>query len=731
MKKQQIILLIIICSLISTLSYQAIASPMEEGFPHFPSSSPSRQTVGSGAAEWETVDTFEVHPDSGRWTESANVGWDSSVISDECLNLTDTGDASLDYISYSRDLRSLDDTITLRFKYAINGTASDSNNFMIFSLDTEAGYGFQFRTDTLDNSSYSPIKLRYYDVDGVLQSKVCTGTEHTHIDTWYRLRMDYDLLRSRFRCRLYFDNGSRVLDYDWYDISSETPRMFEGTTVSVQMRVASKESGLTQSVYISYVQAPFKEREWVQDTIPTDGDWLEDRWDIAYAQDDISEYSKWNYTVPYLDSASISIKLEWENASALITPTDTMQSIVALHAVDALNGTHYEIVRAYMGTDRSAAAVWSNRIFVYNADSSKSYTYAHHWSTGTSLPDCRMYCSFEIQEDRSVIDLKVRFFYDITNDSAYCDFVIEEDVDDWVDNPSQEFVIHVSHRMSFTGNTEGKIVVEKFDPLSHDRFAEVHKGLPEAKEGIQGGAWDPLAELQKGIADAFNKILGPLFQGLYDFVDGLEGLLSSVWDSIANVVTEIQGLAADIASDIWAGIGDALDFITDAIGVIVDEFFAWLWGVAAEMAEFFFDVLELLLPLLLDLAEYVWDIVATVVFFIWDALGLPDLLAIVEVLLTGFIQFVNGIPIFITDMAAAIQALFTLVPVIGLVIFFGFPLAQRDIGGYFEAMLTYMGFDITFGLEVFGNGIYIPAVAVWLVVSLATVLSGTTYAGFF
>ncbi|MFX1286865.1 MAG: hypothetical protein ACFFB5_24745, partial [Promethearchaeota archaeon] len=120
------------------------------------------------------------------------------------------------------------------------------------------------------------------------------------------------------------------------------------------------------------------------------------------------------------------------------------------------------------------------------------------------------------------------------------------------------------------------------------------------------------------------------------------------------------------------------------------------------------------------------------VFWLWDQLSLPDLLAIIDVLLTGFVQLVTNLPQGITDIASIIKAFFALIIYIGIIGFFIVPcLAAPTVGEWVEKVFQAMNFDITFGLEILGTGMRVPAVIPWMVCVVYYVLTDTIFAGFF
>ena len=266
------------------------------------SSVASPNSIGRAASEEKNVDSFSVHP-ANRWTV-ANVGY-TAAINDGLLNMSDVGDSSSDYYVVSRDLRDLSGTVEIRFKYSSNSTGTATANYAeIYLYDGTATNSFLLKIQKLRDGLAGDTILYYYDVDASYQSLFLPTAEDLIEDTWYIIRMDYDLLESDFRIRVFSDVGVEVFDYVWQDIGTTRPAIFSDSSLLVRLKAGCYYPAQSQFVYFDYVNAPFKEREWTNTDVPGDGDWITNGKFLSYIQDDINDASDWQLTVPYLDQVS-------------------------------------------------------------------------------------------------------------------------------------------------------------------------------------------------------------------------------------------------------------------------------------------------------------------------------------------------------------------------------------------------------------------------------------------
>ena len=570
--------------------------------------------------------------------------------------------------------------------------------------------------------------LQYIDIESISNTLVLSESEELRNNTWYVLRLDYDLLESELRIRCKYDNGTEVFDYYWYHIGTSRLLLFERETLKIQVQGNSYTSGCVLKHYIDYVEAPFKEREWTQTDTPSDSDYLEDRWDFSLTQDNIDETSAWQLVVPYLDGVTGGLTLEFEDPSALANG-DVIQVGMIVYGVDVDDGGKHDLgfVALAYGKDLGGTL----RVFYYLYIDG-SLLVSMKW-TSTNFPKCTF--AYGLSENRDVFSIRSRLWKDRDSDT-YSDYHGTMDVDNQVTVPSQEFVLEAAHMADYTGNTNATTSIDNFDFLRRESVRDVVFS-PAEKDKIagEGGANDPLSIL-------FQTLGQFIVTGLSPFITALDTILTTVIDvSLGLIETAIGVVVTTLTTVIDVSLGlieDAVGFVETAIDTLTGVI-DFIWGVietiVPDMIDAFLDIvgdfvdaaIEFLGTIITTLLELGWALW----YGLFEAVGLEGIFEIGDFLFTGFLQFITGIPIFLADLVSAIEVLFFLASLSGLIIFFGFPLAQGDIGGYFSAMIDYMSVDILFGFKPAGFVPDIPAVAVWLVISIATVFSGTIYVGFF
>ena len=238
------------------------------------------------AAEEKNIDSFNVHP-ANRYTET-NEGM-AVTVDNGRLKVTDTGDGSVDYYTIERDIRDLSGTVEIRFLLEHNTASPDSNDRMFFMLRGDATANSMYFDVRSIGTSGSDSKLVYYDTGAGTETLDFPSSEDLQVDTWYRLRIDYDVLESSIRWRCYYQNDSKVFDYDWFDVGSDFPEFFTNTELQIVIKTSHKTNTKILTSYIDYITAPFKERTWVQTDIPTDPQYLLDSVYAAQVEDNVAE----------------------------------------------------------------------------------------------------------------------------------------------------------------------------------------------------------------------------------------------------------------------------------------------------------------------------------------------------------------------------------------------------------------------------------------------------------
>ena len=633
------------------------------------------------AAEETNIDSFDVHP-ANRWVvDDDDADIDSVSISNGKLKVVDAGDGTGDYYQIGRDLRDLNGRVTIRFHVSATGSTPYWRDRLMIEMNDDAvdGNYIVFILKSITSSSCN-VELLYSDSGGT-ESINLAGAEDAAVNEWLLLVMDYSLLKSEFRWRLYYENGSKIFDYDWYDVAAGVPLLFSMNTLRLNLEFQSYTSGSTLTYRVDYIEAGFKEREWESIDTPTDPEWNADNWNFVSMEDNLDDTSTWSLTVPELDSVSGSM-VSWMDTYGQLALAEYTQSNLTIYAVDADDGDLHELLEISMV--RVDTGVYASAVFIY-LDNVEIDTQA----IGTTDP--RVVFTVALEDNRDVMNVRIRTYIDHQDTSSpqFYDLVGSVKVSDVATDPSNEFVIRFQHDCDFDGDLEYQWLLEDFSLLQRDIFSDI------------GGFVDDLVGLGQDVVSGGVDLLATLFRWLGD-------LLGTVFKSVGEILEDAIGL-------VETAVEDLISYIED-IGSDVIEY---LISVASDVVEAIFDALAVL-----------WDSVTAAIFALWDAVNMPDFLAWIDWGLTGLLQAVDGGLQWVQDVTSHFQTLWGYLSLFGLIAIFGLPLIiGGSIGGYLETMFKIMGFDVSFGL--FSSILpRIPLIVVWLVVLQVDILDGTALGGF-
>lgn len=654
------------------------------------------------ASEDENIDNMLVNP-KNRWSVG-NVGF-TETMTQGSLKASDTGDGSIDYYKISRSLRDVEGQIKFRFKLTIDNDASIGDQFAFvigafpsslfkinFFPEIDGGYGW-VSVGYDGYSAYQSERINDSIVDGL----------------WYIMKIKYHLLESEYEWILYHDNGSRIWKRDWKEIANDEPKAFAvDTGIWVQFATYSYTNSLTIASYLSYVKAPFKEREWTQDDSPSDGDWLEDYFDLAHVQDDLTDNSSWIITVPYMDAISGYLNINATNGGNLDV-TDIGYMGICLWAVDANDGDLHMVHYVLISLERDATGVRSG-IIIFE-DGSIIYTDSYYGASN----DPRAHFSLVLHEERSISSFKVRFWPD-QDGTEYNDYLAEVAISDCASDPSQEFVIMIVYQFDITGDTEWNCVLEDFS------FTKqwILTGIVWAIFGTPFAGLLFLADLFIALllwlGGIFAVVATPIVEKIVDLVPWLgdiiiavQNIAGAIWEDFTDVLTSINGFL----DDMW-GVFENLvtNLVTGIWSWFVDNIGTWLEP-----------IIDYLLNLLGDLAI----LVIGVIFWIWNfggapGDGLPNILSWLELLLDYSIAFVQWAYDTANDLLTLMWDMSWMIPVIwwAWAVLVQFGRASHDpLEGFANFMGAYFAEILPF--DFLGFHIYIPqglVFTLWLILLL-------------
>lgn len=594
---------------------------------------------GVQASEAENIDSMDVFP-SNRWTITNN-GFDRAVIDDGLLNMTDIGDGSVDGYRLERNLRDLDGIIEFRFKHT--GGDGDSDGRMELRLvDTAISTAYiRFLYFRVGNTPATTV-LDFKDSAAVSKSKTLSADESVYPDIWYTVRIDFDIPRSNYRTRMYFDNGSKVFDYSIHDIHTDRPVFFASSSIQLYFNVQSDTNNEYYEYLLDYFKAPFKEREWTQIDTPGDAQYVHDGWDLCNAIDDVDDTSGWSLTVPSLDAVSGEMVLSFDTWANLDT-SDYGWMKFSVYGVDADDGglhlLYYIRLRIQtdaLDIDKAECAIFFGSTLVKSI------------FVGASTNPAIQF-QISLKEDRSVISLKAKYFVDSTDIDMYEFITAENDVSDEVTDPSNEFLLRTEYDVDFTGDVNFIALVSDFEVIERDIWSDVGSFLDDLI-GLGQDAFDGGAAL---FSIVFRWLADTLLFGFQLIVDGLQLAFETALGAVETAIGAMQ-TALDTAI---GAVQTAVEAVTTAIGLLAEEIMTALVGaiddiiagiliLAEDFAELLFAVIDFLLDLILDIVDELWGIFVGMIFFAWNfggnpGDGLPDVLALGSGLLAYFIELID------------------------------------------------------------------------------------------
>ena len=620
---------------------------------------------------------------------------DTLSISDGSLYFADIGDNTDDFYRMLRDLRDLEGTIEVRYKVSSNGSAGSYRNNIWFFLDDDYDNEHTFQLLHYFSNTTSYAEYIYFDVDGAI--KTYYGHD-LYIDEWLTIKIEYSLLTSDYRIRGYFDNGTKIMDYEWHDMATTSPGLFEKRTVNFRIDMRSYTDGQKSEIWIDYVNAPFKEREWNQYDTPSDADWLYDNYDGYVIQDNIDDSSGWELVIPRLDAFAGTYWVYCDNQDSM-DATDNMDAYIYLYAVDADDGDLHQAL--------GFSAQWDPNnnylTWYYYVD---GVTKAGYSVSIVGESEGEIDFTFALTEDRSKATLKATHSVDGANDRTV---YFEVDISDVATDPSQEFVLRHVIDADFDGDVYHEGQFKQISITQRDIFQDIGSWLGGLVDGGLTFINDIFAIIFRWLGQVFTDLIAWLGTVIEDALDALEVALEAAIGLVETAITTMQ-----------TALESAIGLVEDA----VDGLITFIQEVGADVIEYLIDVAGDVLDAMFAALELLVDALADVVFAIWDATINIDVLAIID-------EGLSTVGDMLTKAPAWVLWGINMFNTVGFAYFFILPVFQgANIEGFIDHMISNMSFDVTFGFSFAGFGLKIPAFAVWIYFMLLGLLAGTVFAGF-
>lgn len=694
-----------------------VASNVEGGTSDIPPSQPPRASIN---AEQDNVDSWNVHPGSGRWTEVFTEIAGEPSITEGLLNITATGTGSGRSERWERGLRKLDGKITIRFKFT-SETGASSDDRVVFSLSsTTATFGSLFRIDTASSGIFT-TKLIAED------TLTLTGSERVRSGIWYKLEIKYDQLESELNWKLVFDNGTGVFDHNILDVTAQRPEFFTGESTFFLMDISSLGSNIDIEFLMDFINAPFKENEWVQTDVPGDADYLQDSWHIGFTQDDIDDSSTWELVVPFLDSVSGIMSID-SNAIGSMAAGDVAQFDFFVYGVDVDDGDKHLVLNVRLALLNTGTA--TSEVFVF--DGNGVIDSIQLLGSATAWP--RASFSISVQKDRSRMDVKVRGWPAGSTTGTFKDMAASVNVADFTDSDgAQEFVLETFYQFDFDSNIEMTSIFEDFGFTERDIFADIVNAVVEPignfLQQLFVAAFRFLATIFTIVGDlitlAFDIIIAALEVALVAALGLIETAIGTL-ETALEVALGLVEVAIEALEPFLTVISDAVDALWTLFIATLDDIVTALIALASDFTDFFFDVLELLIPLIITfLGTILGSIVgflADLLFLLWDALGLPNLLALLDLTVTHSVNFISELVAALTDVVQFLIDISWIALVVWWAICVPVAFARANfepLAGLGNAVQVY--FQNSTPISILGFQLYVPQgliATVWLIVLL-------------
>lgn len=642
---------------------------------------------------------------------------------------------------------------------------------------------------TTSEKAYFTVEL--LDLDGDIAYSAISENYTDISDLWIRGKIQYDVLRSRLIVTINVDNLTRIDKWtfpgDFTEVSGRIPALFSLEKSPYIFISTFCVATSWQEMKLDYIKADYTERQWIQTGAPTDTDWLVDTTFGCNIQDDIVDSSNYTLVVPSLDYFSASLRTNFTNLPNLALNEHAFATLYLL-GVDGDDGDLHKLFQITItlasdgGGNLQAITTFGDSGTTYydgtpNVDPRLTFTVslveertklvakARFWhDIANDLPTRDWVENVTIAD--IVTDPSQEFVFQLwyhghfSGDAEFTalwenfEFVerdIFSDIVDAIVQPLGTFFqqIFVGLFRFFAG------IFKAVGDLIIGSIITMQTVVTAAINNIQG--W--LVTLGTTITNAVNQIQGwltTLGTTIATAISNIEGWLNTIAATIASAIDQIEGwlttiaatisdAIADIAADIWTAFGTAA-------ADIMDDIITALTGLAADVADFIDGVIQFLIPLLLaiaadladllvgiidalitiggDILEGIMNFIAGVVFFIWEELGLPDVLAVIDLFISPIVEIVTGLPTYVTEIGDLIAVFF--IVILGIywfwLIFLAFAEKGFDIfAGFGESVSRLFTF---WNLTFFGIGpIPIPIALFFIPLTYFMVLpSGSVFA---
>lgn len=606
------------------------------------------------------------------------------------------------------------------FRFSILDEYQNETGFFGFTYHNESYYNFSVN---FFNQSFEEGYLEYFQL-----------FRYTR-DEWLRMEVKFHLDERDLDLDLTYDNNTEIFEGDLFDLFTVLPLAepviftFAGLP---RLCINNTQSALRKNtITLNFIDANWKILYWTApdetltdvpsgwaglaqspedfNTISPYGCFVEDKkaagWNSAYYQLDVTRF----------DGFTENIQME---SRELDSNADRLSYTILVYNIQP-NGSR-EII-AYMDFDVyrfGAVAQEEIDVAVLNEDTTVNQSLGGITSSGEGANyeldvSVSCYADYELN----------KFILQMSSDSPEYDRA--ELSIEWGNTvlTNEWLILHRFAWYDFNNgnNDEHYIKISGFDITRKDILGDIVGAILNPIVDVFILLLTPLILLLQFLAGVFKFVgdliiaaLSPLLElignVLNSVLDAILALAAQVWDLFDDILGDILTAVGDIASGIWSLFETVLEGIAD----VLDDVLTAIIGIAQDLIDLIIssalDLLDAIVSALLDLLSELVDFITGLIFFLWDALSLPNILAVAEIFLNFFIDFFTGLPQFIADLTSFL-ILYGLPGFLCLVWFyiaFMNAISCSSIGDWIDNLVDYLMRDITMGFSIMGFKIKFP-----------------------
>lgn len=625
-----------------------------------------------------------------------------------------------------------------------NETAQDV--FTIGLYDQDNSQPFLNVTQHFWNNSLFQWRVYLMDSTSTIVSYFYSDNR-TYSDVYYRAKVTYNVLQSELAVEVKTDGNSKIFKVNY-------PDDFTSTGVIPQLFAHEKGPDIFFSTYIpyitasetwiDYIEAPYKENEWRQTEFPSDSDYLSDSPILANVQDDITDSSKWEKSIPSLDALSANLNLNITDISNFGVFSDNWQMDFKIYNIGAITGDK-ELLISITIFSSTSPAVEVNKMIVSDG---LGTTILEHNDIAPSgdIYDMDITFSFGLRNDRSEFDFSAilipdeDFFAPVTG--AY-----SNNISSFNSDPSQEFLIETEYDFDFESDTEIIFKLNNLAYLERDIFSDpvgfIGDVIGDAFGGLVGlilkPLFDFLATIIRFILSGLTAIVTPLLEILQIAMEAAISTLGTLLEAALTTLGTLLEAAIDALQPFLTLIEDAIDGLITFLEDIADEIIALATTIWTAFLDIVSDILDVIVPLIGQFISDVVDVFLPFLFGVWDALVKFVLNSIdpSEDMYNGVVNIVNSFSDAITSIIALFSfmgdpIIFAWLTILVIAMVFTFTAVKNqdpttgriNVPGYVNS-LTNVGMANVNRNQVLGFTIFVPFLLLIYIVVKILIAEGT------